>query len=42
MNRQFIKPHSKLSTDIRVTGGNFTEMYKYFLFVFHATYFSNR
>jgi len=40
MNTQSIKPHSKLSTVIRVTSGNFIEMYDFFLFGFYATYIS--
>ncbi|MBT8592509.1 MFS transporter [Polynucleobacter paneuropaeus] len=34
------KPQSKLSTVIRVTSGNFIEMYDFFLFGFYATYIS--
>jgi MHS family citrate/tricarballylate:H+ symporter-like MFS transporter len=32
------KRHSKFSTVIRVTSGNFIEMYDFFLFGFYATY----
>jgi len=32
------RPHSKLSAVIRVTSGNFIEMYDFFLFGFYATY----
>jgi len=32
------RPHSRLSTVIRVTSGNFIEMYDFFLFGFYATY----
>lgn len=35
------KPQSKFSTVIRVTSGNFIEMYDFFLFGFYATYISN-
>lgn len=35
------KRHSKLSTVIRLTSGNFIEMYDFFLFGFYATYISN-
>lgn len=34
------KPQSKFSTVIRVTSGNFIEMYDFFLFGFYATYIS--
>lgn len=34
------KPQSKVSTVIRVTSGNFIEMYDFFLFGFYATYIS--
>jgi len=34
------KPQSKLSTVIRVTSGNFIEMYDFFIFGFYATYIS--
>lgn len=34
------QPHSKVSTVIRVTSGNFIEMYDFFLFGFYATYIS--
>jgi len=34
------KPQSKLSTVIRVTSGNFIEMYDFFLFGFYAAYIS--
>ncbi|MBT8567014.1 MFS transporter [Polynucleobacter paneuropaeus] len=34
------KPQSKLSTVMRVTSGNFIEMYDFFLFGFYATYIS--
>lgn len=40
MNTQVAKPQSKLSTVIRVTSGNFIEMYDFFLFGFYATYIS--
>jgi MFS transporter, MHS family, citrate/tricarballylate:H+ symporter len=40
MNTQVVKPQSKLSTVIRVTSGNFIEMYDFFLFGFYATYIS--
>ena len=40
MNNQAIKPQSKFSTVIRVTSGNFIEMYDFFLFGFYATYIS--
>ena len=40
MNTQKLKRHSKLSTVIRVTSGNFIEMYDFFLFGFYATYIS--
>jgi MHS family citrate/tricarballylate:H+ symporter-like MFS transporter len=40
MNTQTIKPQSKLSTVLRVTSGNFIEMYDFFLFGFYATYIS--
>jgi MHS family citrate/tricarballylate:H+ symporter-like MFS transporter len=35
-----VKPQSKFSTVIRVTSGNFIEMYDFFLFGFYATYIS--
>jgi len=35
-----VKQQSKLSTVIRVTSGNFIEMYDFFLFGFYATYIS--
>jgi MHS family citrate/tricarballylate:H+ symporter-like MFS transporter len=34
------KPQSKFSTVIRVTSGNFIEMYDFFIFGFYATYIS--
>jgi len=37
---EIAKPQSKLSTVIRVTSGNFIEMYDFFLFGFYATYIS--
>lgn len=40
MNTLADKRHSKLSTVIRVTSGNFIEMYDFFLFGFYATYIS--
>ena len=40
MNNQAIKPQSKFSTVIRVSSGNFIEMYDFFLFGFYATYIS--
>ena len=40
MKTEAIKPQSKLSTVIRVTSGNFIEMYDFFLFGFYATYIS--
>ena len=40
MNNLADKRHSKLSTVIRVTSGNFIEMYDFFLFGFYATYIS--
>ena len=35
-----VKTHSKFSAVIRVTSGNFIEMYDFFLFGFYATYIS--
>ena len=40
MTTQSVQAHSKLSTVIRVTSGNFIEMYDFFLFGFYATYIS--
>jgi len=34
------KPSSKLGTVLRVTSGNFMEMFDFFLFGFYATYIS--
>ena len=34
------KPHSKIATVLRVTSGNFLEMFDFFLFGFYATYIS--
>lgn len=40
MTNSPIKPSSKLGTVLRVTSGNFMEMFDFFLFGFYATYIS--
>ena len=40
MSASIAKPQSKFSTVVRVTSGNFIEMYDFFLFGFYATYIS--
>ena len=40
MSASIVKPQSKFSTVVRVTSGNFIEMYDFFLFGFYATYIS--
>ena len=40
MSGSIAKPQSKFSTVVRVTSGNFIEMYDFFLFGFYATYIS--
>ena len=36
--RAQVRPPSRIATVIRVTSGNFIEMYDFFLFGFYATY----
>jgi len=40
MSKTKKQEHSKLSTVLRVTSGNFLEMFDFFLYGFYATYIS--